>query len=100
MSISPEVAVKERIDEVIDFSGRYTFILSELLEPNTTYTVTIFFGDYAAPEGFAPTSTKTWSFTTVAEAGTDFPIVEVTLAVSAIVVAFVVLYYTRKKLKL
>jgi nitrous oxidase accessory protein len=100
MSISPEVEVKERIDEVIDFNGRYTFILSKLLEPNTTYSVTMVFGDKSAPEGFAPTSTKTWNFTTVAEAGTDFPIVEVTLAVSVIVVVFVVLYYSRRKLKL
>jgi parallel beta-helix repeat protein len=100
MSISPEVAVKERIDEVIDYNGRYTFILSELLEPNTTYSVTMDFGDKGAPEGFAPTSTKTWNFTTVAEAGTDFPIIEVTLAVSVIVVVFVVLYYSRRKLKL
>jgi parallel beta-helix repeat protein len=100
MSISPEVEVKERIDEVIDYNGRYTFILSKLLEPNTTYSVTMVFGDKSAPEGFAPTSTKTWNFTTVAEAGTDFPIVEVTLAVSVIVVVFVVLYYSRRKLKL
>jgi parallel beta-helix repeat protein len=100
MSISPEVAVKERIDEVIFYSGRYTFILSELLKPNTTYTVTIIFGDYGAPEGFAPTNTKTWNFTTVAEAGIVFPIVEVTLVASVIVVAFVILYYIRRKLKL
>jgi hypothetical protein len=67
MSIFPEVEVKERIDEVIGFNGRYTFILSELLEPSTTYNVTVVFGDKGAPEGFAPTSTKTWNFTTVAE---------------------------------
>jgi parallel beta-helix repeat protein len=100
ISMSPEVAVKERIDEVIDYNGRYTFILSELLEPNTIYSVTMDFGDEGAPEGFAPTSTKTWNFTTVAEAGTDFPIIEATLAVSVIVVVFVVLYYSRRKLKL
>jgi len=108
ISICPEVEIKERTDEAIGYNGRYTFILSELLEPSTTYNVTIIFGDYAAPEGFAPTSTRTWNFTTMAEAtepkleqtGIGFPIVEVTLAVLVIVVAFVVLYYTRRNLKL
>jgi parallel beta-helix repeat protein len=100
MSISPKIEIKERIDEVIDFNGRYTFILSELLEPSTTYNVTVFFS--------AQNSTRTWKFTTMAEAtepkleqtGIGFPIVEVTLAVSVIVVVFAVLYYSRRKLKL
>ena len=67
MSIFPEVEVKERIDEVIGFNGRYTFILSELLESSVTYNVTIIYGDYGAPEGFTPTNTITWNFTTVTE---------------------------------
>ena len=67
MSIFPEVEVQERIDEVIGFNGRYTFILSELLDSSVTYNVTIIYGDYGAPEGFTPTNTITWNFITVAE---------------------------------
>jgi parallel beta-helix repeat protein len=103
LSMSPEVVVKERTFEPVGVAGGlYTFHLSELLEPATTYSVTIVFGSEGAPEGFAPTSTRTWNFTTMAEAtepelehdGIDFPIVEVTLAVLVIMVAFVVLGYT------
>ncbi len=67
MIITPKVEVKERIDEVIGFNGRYTFILSECLKPSTTYNVTIIFGETSAPDGFSPTNSKTWIFTTEAE---------------------------------
>ena len=73
MSITPKVEVKEKIAEVIGFNGRYTFIFSEYLKTSTTYTVTIIFGVTSAPEGFSPTNSKTWIFTTEAEPSTPTP---------------------------
>jgi len=107
MSISPEVPINGRTDETVGFNGRYTFHLSELLEPSTTYSVTIVFGDHGAPEGYAPTNTRTWNFTTIAlaeeskleQTGIGIPFVEGILAVLVIVVAFFVLYYARRNLK-
>ena len=61
LTISPEVAVKERIIEPAYFAGsRHTFYFDDLLEPSTSYTVTMIFGN--------PNSTRTWTFTTTSEA--------------------------------
>lgn len=108
MSISPEVPIENRTFESIFVSGgRYTFHLAKLLEPSTTYSVTVLFGQQSAPEGIAPTSTRTWNFTTVAEATEPgsyslvegFLIAEVTLVASVIVIAVIILYYAQRKLK-
>ena len=64
LNITPNVPIKERIFESEGFGGTYIFHLSEQLQPQTTYTVTITFGQETASEGFAPTSTRTWAFTT------------------------------------
>jgi len=62
--MSPEVAVKEKTIESWQIYGAlHRFHFSELLEPSTTYTVTI---TYATTYG-TPNSTRTWNFTTTNE---------------------------------
>lgn len=64
LNITPTVPVKERIFKAEGFGGTYIFYLATQLMPQTTYSVTITFGQETAQEGFAPTSTRTWNFTT------------------------------------
>ncbi len=64
LNITPNVPIKERIFENDGFSGTYVFYLAEQLQPQTTYTVTITYGQETAPEGFKPTTNRTWLFTT------------------------------------
>lgn len=67
LSLTPNTPVKERVFEADGFGGTYVFYLAEPLQPQTTYTVIITFGQETAPEGFAPTSTRTWNFTTLSQ---------------------------------
>ncbi len=71
LTLIPNVAIKERTFHAEGFGGTYVFHLAELLQPQTTYTVTVTFGQETAPEGFAPTSTRTWSFTTTDTADSE-----------------------------
>ncbi len=66
LNLTPNVAVKERVFEAQGSSGTYIFYLAEELKPQTTYVVTITYGQETAPEGFKPTTTRTWHFTTEA----------------------------------
>ena len=110
MSLSPEVPIKERTFESIWVAGgKYTFHLAELLEPSTTYTVTMVFGQESAPEDFAPISTRTWNFTTKAQSteptlppdpdqtGFEFPTAEVIISTIIISLALVTIYYLKRK---
>ena len=51
--------IARAIDDSGLFGALHTFYFSELLEPSTTYTVTIVYG--------TPNSTRTWNFTTSSE---------------------------------
>ena len=64
LNITPNVPIKERVFKVEGFGGTYIFHLAEQLQSQTTYTATITFGQENASEGFAPTSTRAWNFTT------------------------------------
>ena len=67
LSMSPEAAVKESTFEAVNiYGGLYTFHLSELLEPSTTYNVTMLFSSGDATWGIAP-GTRTWNFTTTTD---------------------------------
>lgn len=64
LSVTPNVAIKERV-----FTERYGvydtyYFLIDQLEPQTTYTATVTYGQETAPEGFKPTTNRTWQFTT------------------------------------
>jgi hypothetical protein len=63
-NITPTVALEERVFKPEGFGGTYVFYLAELLQPQTTYTVTIIYGQETAKEGFKPTTDRTWQFTT------------------------------------
>jgi hypothetical protein len=64
MSISPNIAIKERVFRAEGIDATFIFYLSEQLQPKTTYTVTATYGQETAPEGSKPTTTRTWHFTT------------------------------------
>lgn len=65
LSITPNASIKERIFKAEGYGGTYLFYFSnEQLQPQTTYTVTITYGQETAPEGFKPTTKRTWQFTT------------------------------------
>ena len=65
LEIEPEVEISRVSKEIVGVaSGRFTFHLAQPLKPDTTYTVTITYGQEEAPQGFLPTSTTTWQFTT------------------------------------
>ena len=107
LNITPNVPIKERIFKAEGFGGTYIFHLSEQLQPQTTYTVTITFGQENASEGFAPTSTRTWNFTTgmpIPIADTEFhteiytPAIIICTSI-AVVVALAVLFYFKKRRK-
>ena len=106
MSITPNVAIKERVFEADGLSGTYIFYLAEQLKPQTTYTVTITYGQETASEDFAPTSTKTWTFKTGTASSTttdnDFKTeyyVSIIIIISLIVliVALAVVYFKKNK---
>lgn len=65
LSLSPETKIANLTKETRQWSGYYTFQLAELLQPNTTYTATVLYGQ-SIPADFdsAPLSIETWSFTT------------------------------------
>jgi hypothetical protein len=65
LNITPNVPIEERKFGSEGFGRTYIFRLAEPLQPQTTYTATITFGQETASEGFAPTSTRTWNFTTL-----------------------------------
>ena len=107
LNITPNVPIKERIFESEGFGGTYIFYLSEQLQPQTTYTVTITFGQETASEGFAPTTTRTWTFTTgmptpIADRGfetEDYTITIIIYTSIAIVIAVAALVYFKKRRK-
>lgn len=107
LNITPNVPIKERIFKAEGFGGTYIFHLAEQLQSQTTYTVTITFGQENASEGFAPTSIRTWAFTTGAPipiADTEFQTEIYTPAIIictsiAVVVALAVLFYFKKRRK-
>lgn len=45
-------------------SGRFTFHPGESLRPETTYTITITYGQEEVPQGYCQPSATTWQFTT------------------------------------
>ncbi len=63
--LNPGVEVANVVSETIQFSGHYTFLLAQQLQPNTTYIATLVYGQII-PADFdsAPISIKSWSFTT------------------------------------
>jgi len=102
LTLIPNVAIKERTFHAEGFGGTYVFHLAELLQPQTTYTVTVTFGQETAPEGFAPTSTRTWSFTTTDTADSEsktenYNIITITaFIIIVIVIVLATLGYIRK----
>ena len=68
LTLEPEVQIASVEREKVSVaSARYTFVLANLLEPATTYTATLTFGQETAPPGFAATQTVSWRFTTEAQ---------------------------------
>ena len=68
LEMEPRAEIGDITKEIVGVaSGRFTFHLAEPLQPNTTYTVTITYGQKEAPEGFRPMSTTTWQFATGAK---------------------------------
>jgi hypothetical protein len=108
LNLTPNVPIKERTFEAGDFwGGNYIFHLSEPLQPQTTYTVTITFGQETAPEGSKSISTRTWTFTTgmptpIADRGfetEDYTITIIIYTSIAIVIAVAALVYFKKRRK-
>lgn len=65
INLNPEVEISNITKEIVSVaSGKFTFHLAEPLKPETTYTVTVIYGQEKAPEGFKPISSITWNFTT------------------------------------
>ncbi len=64
LSITPNVTITEKI--LSEKYGGYDtiYFLIDQLEPQTTYTVTVTYGQETAPEGYKPTTNRTWQFTT------------------------------------
>lgn len=78
LTIIPTVAINERVFKAEGYGGTYIFYLAEPLKPQTTYTVTITYGQETAQEGFKPTSTRTWNFTTETNSPTQTPTLQST----------------------
>jgi len=100
MTITPKVPIEERTFESVYLAGgKYTFHLAELLKPSTTYNVTMVFGQETASEGFAPLSTRTWSFTTTDQLSNSFtlPMLEIAGVLVIISIALILVYYLKKK---
>jgi len=65
IKLEPPVEISHVVRETVGLaSGRFTFYPAHPLKPNTTYKVTITYGQRQAPEGYRPTSTISWQFTT------------------------------------
>lgn len=64
LTITPNVAIKEQAVEAEGFGAKYIFYFAQQLKPKTTYNVTVTYGQETAPEGFKPTTTRTWHFIT------------------------------------
>jgi len=71
LTLTPEVAIKERVFKSEGLDATYVFYFAQQLKPNTTYTVTVTYGQETAPEGTKPTTTRTWHFTTEIDASTQ-----------------------------
>jgi N-acetylneuraminic acid mutarotase len=100
LNLTPNVPISERTFEAGDFwGGTYIFHLSEQLQPQTTYTVEITFGQENS------TSTRTWNFTTevptpIADRGFETEDYTITIIIytSIFTVAAVgTLFYFKKK---
>jgi hypothetical protein len=63
--LTPEAKIANFTSEPIQYSEQYTYRLAERLQPNTTYTATMLYGQ-ATPADLdsAPMSIKSWSFAT------------------------------------
>ena len=71
LRLNPEVEVSNVTMEIVEVaSARYTFHLAQLLQPETTYTATLTYGQYGDPTyyewdpNYEWTNTESWSFTT------------------------------------
>lgn len=73
LTITPNVAIKERVFKTEGLGATYIFYFNEKLKPNTTYTTTVTYGQETAPEGAKSTTTRTWSFTTQTDTQTQQP---------------------------
>jgi len=99
LEMEPEVEISHISKEMVGVaSGKFTFYLAEPLLPETTYTVKITYGQEEAPEGFSPTSTDTWQFTTGPEA-TATPLIPGFEAVFTIVGLLAVAYFVQRRNK-
>jgi hypothetical protein len=87
------------LESVPPAGGKYTFHLAEPLQPNTTYTATVIYGQAIPPDlDSSPINIESWSFTTGNTVTTASPTIwVVAITVLVVVVGAGLLFYLRKR---
>ena len=65
LQMEPTVEIRHVTQKIVNlWNGKFTFYLARLLQPETTYTVTITYGQEVVQPSYRSTATATWQFTT------------------------------------